>query len=292
MVFEIASTNLVLELGLILLFFLGWQFALAEWLGGIIMIVVLIFLMRLSLSKKLILEARSQAEKGILGRMEGHAEMDMSLKNQGPFWQKVLTKDALTSVSHFFVMDWSSVLFDLVLGFLIAGALTVFVPHSFWQAFFLKDNPTLSFIEGPFVGPAVAILSFVCSIGNIPLAAVLWAGGISFGGVVSFIFADLIVLPILDIYRKYYGWKTMFYILGTFYLTMVCAGFVVEIIFSSLGLVPTERTIGILEEGFKWNYTSFLNIIFIFIAGILVWRFFKTGGMSMFGMMNKKNHEM
>src|SRR5215469_3080711 len=141
--------------------------------------------------------ARDHAEQGTLGRMEGHAAMDMSVEGGGSFFHRLLSGRGLTAVSHLFVMDWASVWIDVLGGFLIAGALAAWVPNSFWQSFFLTGHPTLAKIEGPMVGPLVAIISFVCSVGNVPLAAVLWHGGISFGGVVSFIFADLIVLPVL-----------------------------------------------------------------------------------------------
>jgi uncharacterized membrane protein YraQ (UPF0718 family) len=184
-------------------------------------------------------------------------------------------------------MDWASVWVDMVVGLLIAGALAAWVPESFWQAFFLSNNPTLAKIEGPLVGPLVAIISFVCSVGNVPLAAVLWRGGISFGGVVSFIFADLIVLPILDIYRKYYGWKVMGYILLTFYVTMAAAGYVVEFVFAALGIIPQNRNVVAITEGMQWNYTSVLNLIFLVIAAVLVIRFLRTGGPTMLKMMNR-----
>jgi uncharacterized membrane protein YraQ (UPF0718 family) len=201
MVFELASTNLVIELGIILLALLGWQFALAEYLGGLLMIIFIAVIFRLTLTPRLVARAKAQAEKGLAGRMEGHATMDMSVEG-GSFWQKAWSSRGLTAISHYFVMDWASVWVDIALGLLIAGAIAAWVPESFWRAFFLESNPTLASIEGPLLGPLVAIISFVCSVGNVPLAAVLWRGGISFGGVVSFIFADLIVLPILDIYRK------------------------------------------------------------------------------------------
>src|SRR2546421_3136931 len=159
------------------------------------------------------------------------------------FLSRLLSGRGFSAVSHLFVMDWASVWIAVAGGFLIAGALAAWVPTALWQHFFLSHNPTLATIEGPLVGPLVAIVSFVCSVGNVPLAAVLWHGGISFGGVVSFIFADLIVLPILDIYRKYYGWKVMLYILGTFYLTMAAAGYIIEFAFAALGLIPTNRTV-------------------------------------------------
>src|SRR5581483_2433336 len=174
----------------------------------------------------------------------------------------------------------------------IAGALAAWVPESFWQAFFLSNNPTLAKIEGPLVGPLVAIVSFVCSVGNVPLAAVLWKGGISFGGVVSFIFADLIILPILDIYRKYYGWKVMGYILATFYVTMAAAGYVVEWLFEALGIIPTNRNVVAITEGIQWNYTTVLNIIFLVLAAVLVIRFVRTGGTQMLKMIDSQEHDM
>ncbi len=291
MAFELASTNLVIELGIILVVLMGWQFMAAEYLGGILMVIFLAVLFRLTLTPRLIQRAKEQAERGRQGRMEGHAAMDMSVSG-GSFWQKLFSGKGFTAVSHFFVMDWVSVWVDIVLGLLIAGALAAWVPESFWRAFFLSDNPTLAKIEGPLVGPLVAMVSFVCSVGNVPLAAVLWRGGISFGGVVSFIFADLIILPILDIYRKYYGWKVMSYILVTFYVTMAAAGYVVEFLFAALGIIPQNRNVAAISEGMQWNYTTVLNIIFLIIAAVLVIRFLRTGGPAMLKMMSMPAHDM
>ena len=291
MAFELASTNLVIELGIILLVLMGWQFTAAEYFGGILMVIFIALIFRLTLTPRLIQMAKDQAEKGLMGRMEGHATMDMSVSG-GTFWQKLLSGKGFTAVSHYFVMDWASVWVDIGLGLLIAGALAAWVPESFWQAFFLSNNPTLAKIEGPLVGPLVAIVSFVCSVGNVPLAAVLWKGGISFGGVVSFIFADLIILPILDIYRKYYGWKVMGYILATFYVTMAAAGYVVEWLFEALGIIPTNRNVVAITEGIQWNYTTVLNIIFLVLAAVLVIRFVRTGGTQMLKMMDSQEHDM
>jgi uncharacterized protein len=291
MAFELASTNLVIELGIILFFLMGWQFTAAEYLGGILMVIFIALIFRLTLTPRLVQLAKAQAEKGVMGRMEGHATMDMSVSG-GSFFQKLFSSKGVTAVSHFFVMDWASVWVDIVLGLLIAGALAAWVPESFWQTFFLVSHPTLAKIEGPLVGPLVAIVSFVCSVGNVPLAAVLWRGGISFGGVVSFIFADLIILPILDIYRKYYGWKMMGYILVTFYITMAAAGYVVELLFATLGIIPQNRTVVAITEGIQWNYTSVLNIIFLIVAAVLVIRFLRTGGPAMLKMMNEPEHDM
>ncbi len=285
MVFELASTNLVIELGVILVVLMGWPFAAAEFSGGIVMVVLLALIFRLTLTPRLVEMARRQAEKGLIGRMEGHAGMDMSIEG-GSLLSRLISGRGFTTTSHYFVMDWASVWTDVVGGLLIAGALAAWVPATFWRAFFLVDNPTLAAIEGPLVGPLVAMLSFVCSVGNVPLAAVLWSGGISFGGVVSFIFADLIVLPILDIYRKYYGGRVALYILGTFYVTMAATGYLVEVLFGALGLVPPQRDILIFTEDPSLNYTTVLNVLFLILAAILVWRFLRTGGPAMLRMMN------
>jgi uncharacterized membrane protein YraQ (UPF0718 family) len=290
MVFELASTNLVIELGIILIVLMGWQFAASEFLGGILMVILIALIFRLTLTPRLVQMARERAEKGALGRMEGHASMDMSVQG-GSFLSRLLSGRGVTAVSHLFVMDWASVWLDVAGGFLIAGALAAWVPDRFWHDFFLTGNPTLARIEGPLVGPIVAVVSFVCSVGNVPLAAVLWGGGISFGGVVSFIFADLIVLPVLDIYRRYYGGKVMLYILGTFYATMVAAGYLVEILFGALGIIPTNRSVGVITQGPQTNYTSVLNVIFLIIAAALVLRFLRTGGPRMLAMMGTPEEE-
>ena len=287
MAFEMASTNLVAELSIIMLMLLGWQFMAAEFVGAPIMVAILILLFRLFLSPQLQDEAKEQAEKGIAGRMEGHAEMDMSITSGGSVWQRLLSDGGRTAVSHYFVMDWASVWLDILGGLLIAGALAAWVPHEFWQSFFLAGHPTLAKFWGPLVGPLVAVISFVCSVGNIPLAAVLWNGGISFGGVIAFIFADLIVLPVLNIYRKYYGFRMAAFLFVTFYAAMAIAALIVELVFSLLGFVTTEHRAQVVEASISWNYTTWLNIAFLLLAGFLVVRFMRTGGPGMLRMMNR-----
>ena len=288
MTFEIASTNLVIELGIILAVLMGWQFTAAEFIGGPVMIILLAVLFRRFLTPKMVSAARKQAEKGLSGRMEGHAAMDdMAVSGNRSVWQKLKSSEGRTATSHFFVMDWSSIWTDIALGLLIAGALAAWVPPGWWQALFLSDHHTWSLIWGPIVGPLIAVLSFVCSIGNVPLAAVLWNGGISFGGVISFIFADLIVLPIVRIYAKYYGWKMAGFLFVTFYAAMAAAGYIVEGVFAVLHLTPQLRNAKVLEAGISWNYTTMLNIIFLVIAAALVWRFLRTGGPAMLRMMNR-----
>ncbi len=285
MAFEIASTNLVVELGVILALLIGWQFTLAEFIGGPIMIVLLALLFRLFLRQRLLDAARTQADKGLSGSMEGHAAMDMAIPGEGSLWQRLRTRQAFTSVSHIFVMEWAAVIRDIVLGLLIAGAVAAWVPDSFWGHLFLSGHPLASKLWGPLIGPVVSLLSFVCSIGNVPLAGVLWNGGISFGGVVAFIFADLIILPILVIYRKYYGTRMMLFILATFYATMAAAGYLIELIFDGFGLVPSGRHAKVIEASIQWNYTTILNIIFLILAAALCYQFVRTGGISMLKMM-------
>ncbi len=285
MAFEIASTNLVIELGVILALLMGWQFTLAEFTGGPVMIVLLAVLFRLLLRDRLLREARAHADRGIAGSMEGHAAMDMSIARPGSFASRLLSREGYTAVAHVFVMEWAAIIRDLVIGLIAAGAIAAWVPDRFWRVFFVVGHPLAAKVWGPLIGPVVAIVSFVCSIGNVPLAVVLWKGGISFGGVVAFIFADLIIAPILNIYRKYYGARMALFLLGTFYTAMACAGYVVELIFGGLGLIPSPARARIPDQGVSWDYTTWLNIVFLALAAALVTRFVRTGGLAMLRMM-------
>lgn len=287
MIFEVASTNLVLELGIILALLLGWRFTLAEFIGGPLMIILLAVLYRIFLRKKLIEAAYKQAKKGIVGSMEGHAAMDMTISRNGSLFQRLLSAEGQTSVSHIFIMEVVAVWKDIVGGLLLAGAIAAWVPESWWKALFISNNHNLSVVWGPAVGPIVSLLSFVCSIGNIPLAAVLWNDGLSFGGVISFVFADLIIIPILLIYRKYYGTKMMLFILSSFYITMVVAGWLTELIFNVFNLIPVSHHVtAITSEHITFNYTTVLNIIFISFASWLLYRFVKTGALPMLKMIH------
>ena len=285
MAFEIASTNLVIELGVILALLMGWQFTLAEFVGGPIMIVLIAVLFRLLLRQRLLGEARAQADRGLTGLMEGHAAMDMSVQRPGSFASRLFSREGYTAVAHVFVMEWAAILRDLIIGLFAAGAIAAWVPDRFWRVFFFAGHPLAAKIWGPLIGPGVAIISFVCSIGNVPLAVVLWKGGISFGGVVAFIFADLIIAPILNIYRKYYGARMALFLLGTFYAAMAAAGYVVELIFGGLGLIPNPARAKIPDQGVSWDYTSWLNIVFLILAAALIIRFVRTGGVAMLRMM-------
>jgi len=285
MAFEIASTNLVIELGVILALLIGWQFTVAEFAGGPFMIVVLAVLFRLLLRQRLLREAGEQADRGLAGSMEGHAAMDMAVGGQGSFARRLASADGFTAVAHVFVMEWAAIIRDLVGGLLIAGAIAAWVPDSFWNSFFITGHPLAAKLWGPLIGPVVAIISFVCSIGNVPLAVVLWKGGISFGGVIAFLFADLIIAPILNIYRKYYGARMAWFVLGTFYAAMASAGYVIELVFGGLGWIPDRADAKIPSGGVSWDYTTWLNIVFGVLALALCVRFFRTGGLSMLRMM-------
>lgn len=289
MAFELASTNLVLELTIIMIVFLGWQFALAEFVGAPLMVAILAVLFRRFLSRRRVNEAKRQADRGLAGKMEGHAEIHMEV-TEGSLWQRIRSDKGRTAISHYFVMDWVSVWKDVVGGLLIAGALAAWVPMDWWPKVFLTSHPLWARFWGPVIGPFIAVLSFVCSVGNIPLAAVLWNGGISFGGVIAFIFADLIVLPILDIYRKYYGAWMMWFILATFYVSIAAAALIVEFAFQAVGLSPHRGGARASELTIGFNYTTVLNVIFLALAAALVWRFMRSDGLAMLRMMNDSEH--
>ena len=286
--FEIASTNLVFELGIVIALLLGWEFVLGEFVGGPLMIVLVAVAFRIFLQRRLVDAAREQANRGLVGSMEGHAEMDMSAGGGGSWWRRLRSDRGFTATADYFVMDWAAIWRDIAVGLLVAGALAAWVPDSWWQSLFLVDHPTAAKIWGPVIGPLVAVISFVCSVGNVPLAAVLWNGGISFGGVIAFIFGDLIIAPILNIYRKYYGLRMAAFLALVLYVTMVLAGLAVEFLFQAIGIVPTERNAKVETASVSWNYTTYLNIVFLSIAAVLVWRYFRRGGgIAMLRMMNR-----
>ena len=280
MAFQFASTNLVIELGIVLAVLLGWRFTAAAWAGGVVMIVILTVLLRLFFRRRLVDAAKAQADRGVAGRMEGHAAMDMAVTG-GPLLKRLTSKAGLTAISHYFWMDWASLWLDLVIGLLIAGALAAWVPDKAWATLFLSGHPALAKLVGPLIGPLIAMASFVCSVGNVPLAAVLWNGGASFGGVVAFIFGDLIIPPILDIYRRYYGTRPAAVLFVLFYAAMALAGYAVELAFGALGLIPPRGVASMAHLGFAWNYTTWLNLGFLALAAALFWRFVRTGGPEM-----------
>lgn len=280
MTFQFASTNLVIELGVLLVLLMGWSFGAAEFIGGPMMIVLLVIMFRLTLRKSMVRAARQQAELGLEGKMEGHAGM-ATMNKSGSWRERLTSEEGWNAISHYFVMNWSMLWKDIAAGLVISGTLGALVPHDWWQTLFLANDPTLSKLWGPIIGPLIAIASFTCSIGNVPLAAVLWNGGISFGGVVAFIFGDLIILPILNIYRRYYGLKMSIFLLLTFYVAMVLAALGVEYLFGALGWIPASRHVDVETAAFRLNYTTVLNVISLILAGWLYFRYRRTGGPEM-----------
>ncbi len=263
--FVFASTNLVAELGIVLYLLMGWQFMAGEWIGGVMLVAILSALVSLTYPARLVEAARHYPEPGA-----GHQHGDVA-EEPGTIMQKLGRRQTWVSVAQSFIMDWSMLWKDIVLGFLIAGALSVFVPKGVWQALFVQSaSPWLQVPANALLGPLVAVASFVCSIGNVPMAAVLWGSGVSFGGVLAFLYADLIVLPLLDVYRRYYGWRMAAYIAAVFYATMVLAALVMDVAFGALGWIPHARPDVRAEMvQFSVNYTFWLNIAFGLMAAWL-----------------------
>jgi uncharacterized protein len=259
MVFQFASTNLVFEIGIVLWIFLGWEFTLAEFLGGLLLIVLMWVAVTLVVSRREEEEAREHAIAADTGHQHHSAAGSRRLSLEG-----------LSDVAHNFRGDWQMLWREIALGFLIAGFIAL-LPMDFFNALFLTDTGGwVQTLENVLVGPLVAVLSFVCSVGNIPLAAVLWAGGISFSGVIAFIYADLIIIPLILIYRRYYGWRLAAKLVAIMFGAMVVAALAVDGIFSWAGLIPTTRPSidSVTERAIGWNYTTFLNIVFtlVFLA--------------------------
>lgn len=291
MAFQFAATNLVLELGVLLWVLMAWQFAAAEFIGGTLMLALLAGAYALLLPRRLEQAAIKHAQGDSVGAMEGHAAMAMG-KRSGSWRARLLSRQGWIAISHYYVMNWSMVWKDILVGLLIAGALGVWVPHHFWQAFFFQGHdPWLTALWGAVIGPLIALLAFTCSIGNVPLAAVLWNGGISFGGVVAFIFGDLIIPPILNIYRKYYGGKSALFLFVSFYLVMVVAALCVEGLFVLFCWLPSRHGISVAMMQISFNYTAVLNIIFLVVAVILVVMFCRSGGPQMMRMMESSGHD-
>jgi uncharacterized membrane protein YraQ (UPF0718 family) len=261
--FMFASTNLVFELGFVIWLLLGWRFVLAEFVGAFVLIAVMWALLRLTEPKGLEQEARDHSEEGAGGH-------DHSMGGQ---------TDKFTQVADAFVMGWSMLWREMLIGFLIAGFLSVLFPTSWWQTLFLAQHPGPGrLLENVVVGPLIAVASFVCSVGNIPLASILWSGGISFGGVLAFIYADLIIVPLIVAYKKYYGMRTALYITSVMFVSMALAGLGVDLLFHALHLVPTgpRPASAVARAGFHWNYTTYLDIVAVAVAGCFAWRHYKS----------------
>ena len=290
MAFQFAATNLVLELGVLLWVLMAWQFAAAEFVGGAIMLILLGAGYALLLPRKLERAAVEHAHGDTQGSMEGHAAMAMAARS-GSWRERLFSRHGWVAISHYYVMNWAMVWKDIAAGLLIAGALGAWVPEHFWQSFFLQGHDTwITAIWGALIGPLIALAAFTCSIGNVPLAAVLWNGGISFGGVIAFLFGDLIIPPILNIYRKYYGAKPMWFLFTTFYAIMVVAALLVEGLFALVGGIPTLRNATVSMKTIAFDYTAILNIAFAIVALILIAVFFRSGGPAMMRAMAAGGH--
>ncbi len=266
--FMFASTNLVFELGFVLWLLMGWHFVLAEFAGAFVLIGVMWLIVSLTLPKGLEDEARAHAEEADHNDHSGH---DHSGHDHGDHAENEGGK--FRAVADSFVMDWSMLWKEMAVGFVIAGLLAVLVPNGAWQSLFLTHtgSPTLKLLENAIVGPLIAVASFVCSVGNIPLASILWSGGISFGGVIAFIYADLIIVPLILVYGKYYGRRAAIYITLVLLASMVIAGLAVDLLFGFLHLIPTgPRPANALSNAhFAWNYTTWLDLLALAVAGSL-----------------------
>jgi uncharacterized membrane protein YraQ (UPF0718 family)/YHS domain-containing protein len=271
--FQFASTNLVWELGLVLWVLIGWQFTIAEYLGGIVMIILMTVLLRLFVNRQLEDDARAHAQKADTGHQHHVAGEQLTWR------QRLTSATAWSDVAHNFRGDWQMLWKEIATGFLIAGFVAQFGNH-FFEHLFIRNAPApLPTLENVIVGPVIAVLSFVCSVGNVPLAAVLWSGGISFAGVLAFLFADLIVLPILSIYRKYYGPTYAIRITALMFLTMAIAGLVVDGIFSGLNLIPTgpRPTRADIFSSLHVDYKLALNLLGVGIFAALIWLTVRRG---------------
>lgn len=303
MAFMFASTNLIVELGLMILILLGWEFLLAELLGGLVLIVVMAGIVHITLPENLFDEVRETLnerdhQSGVTEDptcgMEGTDEHTLTTdggetlkfcsegcmetyrqetSSYGGWREEFLSWGGWYKIGNQYRKEWSMIWTDVIAGFLISGFVIVFVPQWVWETLFIQGDGLLVTAENAIMGVAIAVVSFVGSIGNVPFAVALWGGGVSFAGVIAFVYADLITIPVLNVYRKYYGWKVMLYILGVFFVTMAFSGFLMELLFDALDIVPnlaggetaTEKTY------FELNYTFYLNLIAFAFSGFLLY---------------------
>ena len=301
--FMFASTNLIVELGLMILILLGWEFLLAELLGGLILIAVMAVIVHLTLPETFFDEVREtlnerDRESGVTEDptcgMEGKDEYALTTdggetlkfcsegcmetyrqetSSRGGWRDELLSWGGWYKIGNQYRKEWSMIWKDIIAGFLISGFVIVFVPQWVWNTLFIQGDGLLVTAENAIMGVIIAVLSFVGSMGNVPFAVALWGGGVSFAGIIAFVYADLITIPVLNVYRKYYGWKIMLYILGVFFVTMAFTGFLMELLFDALGIVPdlaggetaTEQTY------FELNYTFYLNLVAFALSGFLLY---------------------
>ena len=278
--FQFASTNLVWELGLVIWVLMGWQFTLAEYLGGIVMIVLMWGLLRFFVSKELEEDAREHARGAETGHEHHMAATDLPLR------ERLTDAQSWSDVAHNFRGDWQMLWKEIVIGLLLAGYIAL-LGDDFFNGLFLTGSPPLvQTVWGAIIGPVIAILSFVCSVGNIPLAAVLWSGGLSFAGVLAFIFADLIVLPIIVAYRKYYGNAYAMRIVALMFVTMVISALIIDLLFGAVGLIPaarpsTEDVFGMIKLDYKAVLNAVASVAFIALFVITARRGAKDPGCGM-----------
>jgi uncharacterized membrane protein YraQ (UPF0718 family)/YHS domain-containing protein len=266
-----ASTNLVAELGIVLWLLIGWQFALAEFAGGAVMIVLLGVLLPRLVPRRLVSAARERLDRSAADRT-GNAGPRHEPAGPGDSLARRLRQPSRwADAAGYTICDLRMLRREIIIGFVVAGFAAAAVPAAFWNAVFLHGHGPLTMVENAIVGPFVAIISFVCSVGNVPLAAALWKDGISFGGVVAFVFADLISLPLLFIYRKLYGGRLTLRLLGVFWLVMSAAGLLTELVFKAAGLVPATRPASIAPEHVSWDYTTILNIAALVVLAGVYW---------------------
>ncbi|AUV84378.1 metal ion permease (plasmid) [Salinigranum rubrum] len=301
--FMFASTNLIVELGLMILILLGWEFLVAELLGGVILIAVMALIVHLTLPENLFENVREELsqrdyDQGVTEDptcgMEGKDEYSVvtdggetlkfcsegcletyqqEISSRGGWRDELLSWGGWYKVGNQYRKEWSMIWTDIVAGFLISGFVIVFVPQWVWNTLFIQGDGLLVSAENAVMGVAIAVLSFVGSMGNVPFAVALWGGGVSFAGVIAFVYADLITIPVLNVYRKYYGWKVMAYILGVFFVTMAFSGFLMEVLFDALDIVPNLAGGQTASEQtyFELNYTFYLNLIAFALSGFLLY---------------------
>ncbi|MDS0284409.1 permease [Haloarcula onubensis] len=301
--FMFASTNLIVELGLMILILLGWEFLVAELLGGLILIAVMAVIVHLTLPENLFDRVREElnerdsaagvTEDPTCG-MEGKDEFSLvtdggetlkfcsagcletyeqEMASSGGWRDELLSWGGWYKIGNQYRKEWSMIWKDVIAGFLISGFVIVFVPQWVWNTLFLQGDGLLFSAENALMGVAIAVISFVGSIGNVPFAVALWGGGVSFAGVIAFVYADLITIPVLNVYRKYYGWKVMAYILGVFFVTMAFSGFLMELLFDALDIVPNLAGAQTASDQtyFKLDYTFYLNLIAFALSGFLLY---------------------
>ncbi|MGH3744855.1 MAG: permease [Mycobacteriales bacterium] len=254
-VFMVASTNLVVELGIVLWLLIGWQFALAEFVGGAIMIVLLALIVPRVIPSRWADEARV--------RLAADAGESQGAADQVPLRRRLRSGRGWQDAASYSISDITMLRKELLVGFAVAGFLAALVPTGFWRSIFLTGHGFPGVLENVVLGPFLALISFVCSVGNVPLAAALWSGGIATGGVVAFVFADLLTLPLLSIYRKYYGTPITLRLLGVFWVVMSIAGLAVDYLFRAVGIPDPARRSEVVHPGFAWDHTTILNIVAI-----------------------------